>query len=69
MNANSTPAHLRPEACYVCGGGEHTDGEHTYWSNEAAARELTPDDRVQAVGSDGETYDPAAAYVAEHRSY
>lgn len=44
-----TPAHLRPEACYVCGASEHADttakGGHRYWSNAQADREIRAEAR------------------------
>lgn len=44
-----TPAHLRPEACYVCGAGEHPDttakGGHRYWSNAEADLYMAAEDR------------------------
>lgn len=62
-----TPAHLKPEACYVCGHGEHPDGTanggHRFWSNtaaEAANADLFDQPTVHS---------PEAAYVAEHRPY
>lgn len=68
-----TPAHLRPENCFVCGGAEHEDttdtGGHRFWSNAAAEAEAREADRrTTARYSNGETT-PEGAYVAEHRPY
>lgn len=61
------PAHLAPDACYVCGHGEHEDttpaGGHRYWSNRDAAREFREADTGRVARS------PEAAYVEEYRPY
>lgn len=57
----NTPAHLAPEACYVCGGAAHQPTTHNYTSNadaEAWFAYQPPTD-----------YSPEAAYVAEYRPY
>lgn len=61
----STPQHLLPESCYVCGKGKHDDNDdHNYWSNADAARYF----RSEWMAADL-TYSPEAAYVEEHRPY
>lgn len=58
------PAHLRPDACYVCG---YTEDQHThttphnFWSNADAAGEFA----AQPQGNS----DAEARYVAEYRPY
>lgn len=51
---STTPAHLAPDACYVCGGQPHADttptGGHRFWSNAAAAAEF------KAAPSEGPTW-------------
>lgn len=40
----TTPAHLHPDNCYVCGHGPHEDtthkGGHKFWTNHEAAMEF-----------------------------
>jgi hypothetical protein len=37
----TTPRHLLPTSCYVCGGDKHSDNrDHNYWSNADARREF-----------------------------
>lgn len=55
-----TPAHLKDDACHVCGGERLGHGTaHTFWSNAEAAMEW-------ARQPQGPT-DVEARYVAEHR--
>jgi hypothetical protein len=67
MSTMSTPTHLRPESCHVCGHGPHRDGTadggHAYWSIAEADREIR---RVTALES---RYNREAAFVAQHRPY
>ncbi|MGJ6127472.1 hypothetical protein QN239_33365 [Mycolicibacterium sp. Y3] len=65
----TTPAHLAPQNCFVCGRVAHADTDHTFWPNAAAVSEAREQDRRTVHHyPDGET-SPAAAYVAEHRPY
>lgn len=39
--------YLDPEACYICGYGEHAQTEHKYWSNsDAEAEFMSADSRI-----------------------
>lgn len=63
-----TPAHLLPDACFVCGGRPEAHREsgsapHRYWSNADALAEAEAYDARMVVRS------PEAAYVAEYRPY
>lgn len=41
---------LDPDACYICGYGEHAQTEHKYWSNsDAAAEYMSADSRIGAA--------------------
>lgn len=46
MDMTTTPAHLLPESCHVCGHAPHADTwpakayGHRYWSNAAARAEF-----------------------------
>lgn len=51
------------EPCYVCGGGPHKTGFHTYWPMSEAHAEFAKDAKNPG------NYSPEAAYVAEHRPY
>jgi hypothetical protein len=62
--AVATPAHLAPEACYVCGQSKHPDGGHPYWSNADADRHFRAEDAKTRLR---ET--PEARYVRQHRPY
>lgn len=67
----TTPAHLAPENCYICGGAPHDDtanAGHTFWSNTDAAKHFARDRQTTHVYPGGET-SPEAAYVAQHRPY
>lgn len=66
-----TPAHLKPDACYVCGHGQHgqSPGQHPYWSNADAAAEFAAEDAKRTVRYANGAATPEAAYVAEHRPY
>lgn len=65
METTTTPAHLLPSACYVCGHAEHEDTTlHRYWSNAAALAEAREHDAKVRLART-----PEAAYVAEHRPY
>lgn len=68
--AVSTPVHLRPSSCYVCGSAEaHADttatGGHRYWPNSEAEAELAAEARRHTPRG----YSREAAYVAQHRPY
>lgn len=59
-----TPAHLRPEACYVCGAAEnqHTaTTRHTFWSNADADKDFAAEPQGNS--------DAEARYVEEYRPY
>lgn len=67
----TTPAHLAPENCYVCGGEPHEDtatAGHAFWSNADATKHFTQQRPLTHHYPGGET-SPAAAYVAQHRPY
>lgn len=57
----TTPAHLAPTACYVCGGQEHQPTGHDYVSNTAAEAWFNRQPQAD--------YSPEATYVAEYRPY
>lgn len=63
-----TPAHLLPDACYVCGGEPHADasksGGHNYLSNADAAAYFAAEDRRTRL-----TETVEARYVRQHRPY
>lgn len=66
VNTKTTPAHLTPNACFVCGEQSHADttksGGHKFWANhEANAHFCEPDGQG--------AYSPEATYVATHRPY
>lgn len=66
--SDTTPRHLRPENCYVCGGEPHADrSEHNFWSNVDAAAHFAAEGRRMAapVYSTG-ARTPEAAYVDQH---
>ncbi len=66
----STPVHLRPTSCYVCGVAEpHPPTElHAFVTNAEVDAELAAQPAVAHRYPDGTT-DPAAHYVAEYRPY
>lgn len=60
----TTPKHLAPENCYVCGYSEeqHTGNtQHTFWSNADAAKYFA---KQPQANSNAE-----ARYVEEYRPY
>lgn len=62
-----TPCHQRPEACFVCGGGQHQDGTprggHRFWSNtEALAHHRRPALSVTRYSARAEDFLPPAAF-------
>ena len=67
--AMTTPAHLAPRNCFICGGAAHADTDHTFWSNDAALTEAREHDRLTVHRYPGGETSQAAAYVAEHRPY
>jgi len=67
----TTPQHLTPENCYICGWPPHADTDpagHTFCSNAAAAEHFTKEPPVTHMYPGGQT-SPEAAYVAQHRPY
>ena len=66
----TTPTHLLPDSCYVCGGRPHADqpitptSGHNYWPNADAAAYFRRED---ARHQPAET--PEARYVRQHRPY
>lgn len=61
----STPTHLLPENCYVCGAPEaaHVYSDHKFWSNADALVVVRADRRMRLAHS------REARYVAEYRPY
>lgn len=70
MANRSTPQHLAPERCFLCGGEEHepTD-EHKFWSNAAAMAEARSRDTATTHVFPSGATSPEAEYVAQHRPY
>lgn len=63
----ATPAHHRPEACFVCGGTKHAPTRlHTYWSNAQAEADFRAARQRSVRYSTGETT-PEGQYVATTR--
>lgn len=69
VHPRNTAPHLAPDHCFICGGEEHADTDHKFWSNAAALAEARENDRRRSVRYPGGQTTPAAAYVAEHRPY
>lgn len=67
--ATAVPAHQRPENCHVCGGPEHDDTAHRFWSNADAMAEAAEHDRRTTVRYSNGEATPEGAYVAENRPY
>lgn len=71
----STPEHLLPDHCYVCGCQNHGDtftrtGEgHNFCSNADAERHFKDEAPHQSVRYSSGATTPEAAYVAEYRPY
>lgn len=67
------PAHLRPEACFVCGYGKMSHGkagQHEFWSNaEARAAAAAEDAKRQPPVYSSGARTAEASYVAQHRPY
>lgn len=67
----TTPEHLAPENCYICGWPPHADTApdgHNFWSNAAATEHFAQEPQITPVYPGGHT-SPEAAYVAQHRPY
>lgn len=62
----STPRHLLPENCYICGEPEHAPTDmHGFWSNADAWREFAaePTGNLPSMTA-AETLDPREAVTA-----
>lgn len=60
VKMDATPVHLQDDRCFVCGGAEHAETGHKFWSNADAHAEF----KIAAENAgDSWYYDPAAAYV------
>lgn len=68
-HARNTAPHLASDNCFICGGEEHADTDHTFWSNAAALAEARENDQRRSIRYPGGHTSPSAAYVAEHRPY
>lgn len=63
----STPRHLRPEACFVCGGEEHATIGHAYWSNAEADAEVAVHDASATYAYPSGATSTEDEYVQQHR--
>lgn len=61
VDAPAAPAHLQPQACYVCGATEenHTGTGHGFWTNAKAAEDFAKEPQGSS--------DAEARYVQQHR--